>query len=189
MLRVPRGPGHGRRVPGTLRPGASASTRLTCWPAWWSRRPSSYRSACGYLRVARPPALRGLLGRPAPAARAPSVVLLGLVCVGVPLATAGTSSSPVVTAALFALSGLFSGPVFGALLVTRDRQAPPELRSQVFALGAGAKITASAAGAALAGALAGLPGALQLLVAGGWPVIAGGVGLGLLRPSVSRRAR
>ena len=85
--------------------------------------------------------------------------------------------------ALFALSGLFQGPVFGALLVTRDRQSPPDVRGQVFAIGAGAKITATAAGAALGGALAGVSSGGQLLLAGAWPVLAGAVGLAVLRRS------
>ena len=49
---------------------------------------------------------------------------------------------------LFALSGVADGPLFGALLLTRQDRAPVEARSQVFTLGAGAKITAAALGAA-----------------------------------------
>jgi hypothetical protein len=127
--------------------------------------------------------------RPAPAARAPLIVLAGLVGVGLPLAAASWASSAPVVAALFAVSGLFQGPLFGALLLTRQNQAPRPLRAQVFAVGAGAKITASAAGAALGGALAGAPSAVQLLHAGAWPAVAGGVGLAVLRPRVRSAAR
>jgi hypothetical protein len=127
--------------------------------------------------------------RPAPTARAPVVVLVGLVGVGLPLAAAAWASSAGVVAVLFALSGIFQGPLFGALMVTRERQAPRPLHAQVFAVGAGAKITASAAGAALGGALAGTPSAVQLLLAGAWPAVAGGVGLAVLRPQVRSAAR
>jgi Major Facilitator Superfamily len=127
--------------------------------------------------------------RPAPAARAPVVVLAGLVGVGLPLAAAAGASSAFAVAALFALSGLFQGPLFGALLTTRERQAPRPLHAQVFAVGAGAKMTASAAGAALGGALAGAPTAVQLLLAGAWPAVAGGVGFAVLRPRLRSAAR
>jgi MFS family permease len=131
-------------------------------------------------------AAAGLVGslawtwRPAPPDRAPRVVVLGLVGVGVPLATAAASSSLAVMVALFALSGLFQGPLFGALLLTRERQAPQRQRAQVFAVSASAKITATATGAALCGALSGAPVGVQLVLAGGWPVLAGGVGLAVL---------
>jgi hypothetical protein len=140
-------------------------------------------------------AAAGLLGslawtwRPAPAERAPLVVLAALVGVGLPLAVAAGASSVLVVAALFAGSGLFQGPLFGALLLTRDRQAPRRLRAQVFAVGAGAKMTATAVGAALGGALAGAPSAAQLLLAGAWPAVAGGVGLAVLRPRLRSGTR
>jgi len=128
----------------------------------------------------------GLLGslawtwRPAPPSRAHRVVLLGLVAMGLPLAAAAGTSSLVLVVALFALSGLCQGPVFGALLLTREHHAPQQLRGQVFSVGAGAKVTATAAGAALAGAASGLPVGTQLVLAGAWPVLAGGVGLAVL---------
>jgi hypothetical protein len=65
--------------------------------------------------------------------------------------------------------------MFGALLTTRQHWSPPELRSQVFTLGAGAKITAAAAGAALAGTLAGTATGAQLAVAGTIPLVAAGL--------------
>jgi MFS family permease len=61
--------------------------------------------------------------------------------------------------------------------------------AQVFAVGAGAKMTATAVGAAMGGALAGAPSAAQLLLAGAWPAVAGGVGLAVLRPRVRSGTR
>jgi len=146
---------------------------------------SRYGAAWAGLLLAAA-AAAGLVGslawtwRPVPPARAPRVVLIGLVGMGLPLAAAATTSALPVVVGLFALSGLFQGPVFGALLLTREQQAPRRRRAQVFALGAGAKITATAAGAAIGGALSGVPVGAQLVLAGAWPVLAGGVGLAVL---------
>jgi MFS family permease len=119
--------------------------------------------------------------RPAPAPRAPTVVMIGLIGSGLPLAAAAWSSSLVLTAALFAMSGCCNGPLFGALLTVRNEHAPAEFRSQVFTLSAGARLTTTAAGSALAGAAAGLPVTVLLLVAAGTAVVGGGVGLLRLR--------
>jgi hypothetical protein len=81
-----------------------------------------------------------------------------------------------VLAVLFAVAGVADGPLFGALLTARQHWSPPELRSQVFTLGAGAKITAAALGAALAGTLAGGSTGGQLAVAGAVPLLAAAVG-------------
>ena len=61
---------------------------------------------------------------------------------------------------LFALAGLINGPLFCSLLVVRDREAPAAVRT----LGVGLKVTAAAAGAALAGITTGL-GPVVLLFA------------------------
>lgn len=111
--------------------------------------------------------------RPAPTERAPWIVLAGVVATGLPLIAAAWSSSLVWTTALFALSGAANGPLFGALLLTREHFAPERVRSQVFTLGAGVKITAAAAGAALAGLVAEMPSSGQLLLVGACPVLAG----------------
>ncbi len=113
--------------------------------------------------------------RPAPPRLAAAVVTIGLVATGVPVMCGAAVSSSLALAGWFAISGLFNGPVFGALMLVRHQGAPEAVRSQVFALGAGAKLTANAAGAGLAGALAGLASPWQLLVAGALPVL-GGVG-------------
>jgi hypothetical protein len=124
-------------------------------------------------------AVGGLLGslwwtwRPVAAGRAPLVVTLALVGVGAPLALAALASSFLTVAALFALSGIFLGPYAGALFTVRQDRAPDGLQAQVFTIGAGLKTTAAAAGAALAGGLAGLPVTGQLLVAAAGPCLAG----------------
>lgn len=145
-------------------------------------------AAAGWLLTAV--AAGGLLGslawtwRPAASEHAGTVVMAGLIGVGIPLAVAAFLSSLPVTAAHFAFSGFCNGPLFGAVLVTRQDHAPAELRSQVSTLGAGAKITATAAGAALAGLAVGHASAGVLLgLAAVCPVLAGGFGQLFLRRS------
>ena len=79
--------------------------------------------------------------------------------------------------ALFALAGLADGPtVRGAPDDPPAARSPAAARSQVFTVGAGAKITAAAIGAAVAGALSGLAVGWQLVFAGGCHVVAAGIG-------------
>lgn len=118
--------------------------------------------------------------RPARAERAPMVVMVGLAGTGVPIMLGAAAATPGLLAALFALAGVANGPLFGALLTTRQTRSAPEVRSQVFTLGAGAKITCAAAGAAAAGLFAAAPTSLQLLLAGSMPVLAAAVGALLL---------
>jgi MFS family permease len=133
-------------------------------------------AAAGWLLTAT--AAGGLVGsllwtrRPAPAERGPRWVVIGLAGAGLPVLAGGLHPTLPVLAVLFAVAGIADGPLFGALLLTRQQWAPPAQRSQVFTLGAGAKISAAAAGAALAGALAGGPTGGQLALAGGIPVLA-----------------
>ncbi len=144
-------------------------------------------AAAGWLMTAF--AAGGLVGslawtwRPASPANAARVVMAGLVGVGIPIAVAAGSSSLPMTAALLAVSGIFNGPLFGALLTTRQLRAPEGLRSQIFTLGAGAKITATAAGAASAGVIAHASSPAQLVVVATFPLLAGTLGtLRLPRP-------
>ncbi len=118
----------------------------------------------------------GLLGsllwtwRPAPATRAHRTVLVALAGIGAPLAAGALVPDSVsVLAVLFTASGVALGPFTSALFLVRDHHAPDGLRAQVFAVGAGLKTTATAAGAALAGALTDLPAANQLLLVGATP--------------------
>jgi predicted MFS family arabinose efflux permease len=91
------------------------------------------------------------------------VVLVSVLVTGVALALVPVFPATAVTLALFAVAGLVNGPMFCALLAVRDRDAPPEARTQVFTLGAGLKVTAAAAGATIAAAASGW-GAGPLLI-------------------------
>jgi MFS family permease len=121
----------------------------------------------------------GLLGslawtwHPARPEISPTVVMVSLTASGVPVLLAACHPSPSVLIALFTVSGIANGPLFGALLVTRHQQAPEAQRSQVFTLGAGAKITAAAGGAALASTITAMPTGGQLAIAGTIPIVAG----------------
>lgn len=65
-----------------------------------------------------------------------------------------------------ALSGLFTASSSAAMLLLRKQQSPPPVRSQVFTVGAGLRIGAAAAGAAIAGQLAGLDAGLLIALVG-----------------------
>jgi len=94
-------------------------------------------------------------------------LLVCLFLLGVPFALLAVIPGRWPTLILFAAEGLLDGPLFASLLIVRDREAPPAVRTQVFTVGAGLKVTAAAGGAALAGAATGLgAGALLLAVAG-----------------------
>ncbi|SFS08812.1 Major Facilitator Superfamily protein [Agrococcus baldri] len=71
------------------------------------------------------------------------------------------------TVALIALSGLCSAAPTAAMLLLRRDESPAEVVAQVFTMGAALRTTASAAGTALAGALAGLDPLLMLALSGG----------------------
>ena len=140
-----------------------------------------HAAAAGYLMAAY--AVGGLMGslawtlRPASPRNCPAVVMIALIGSGIPLAIAADVHRLIPTAMFFALSGAFLGPMIGALFTARNDEAPPHLRAQVFAFGAGVKTTAGACGAALAGLLSHLATSSQLLVAASWPLVAGSLGL------------
>ena len=91
------------------------------------------------------------------------------------------SASPLeVTAVLFGRSWIFIGPFGSALFLSRTPYAARAVRTQVFTIGAGLKVTASALGAALIGFAAGLPVAAQLLLVASSPLFAGILGTVLL---------
>jgi MFS family permease len=148
-------------------------------------------AAAGWLLTAT--AAGGLVGSllwtrwPARPELSPRWVVIGLAGAGLPVLVGAAHSTLPVLAGAFALAGIADGPLFGALLTARQHWSPPELRSQVFTLGAGAKITAAAAGAALAGALAGGPTGAQLAIAGGISVLAAVLGAaGFARADAAR---
>ncbi|MCX4694885.1 MFS transporter [Streptomyces sp. NBC_01408] len=76
---------------------------------------------------------------------------------GAALAAAALAPSVAVMAALFAVAGVCDGPLLTATLRIRSEHAPTGARTQVFTLGAGLKLTAAAAGAALVGFAADAP--------------------------------
>lgn len=71
-----------------------------------------------------------------------------------------------------AVLGIADGPQLAAVIAVRHREAPEQLRAQVFTTGASLKVTAGALGAALAGVLAERSVTLVLLVAAGTQVLA-----------------
>ncbi|WP_189956425.1 MFS transporter [Streptomyces alanosinicus] len=82
------------------------------------------------------------------------------------LALAATGRPATLVLALL-LAGIGEGPQLTALFAIRHREAPDQLRGQIFTTGASLKITGFAAGAALAGPLATwtLPGTLAVAAA------------------------
>jgi hypothetical protein len=118
--------------------------------------------------------------RPLAVDRAPLVTASSMIGIGIPLAIAAFVSSLEATAVLFGLSGVFIGPFGSALFLSRTQYAAPAVRTQVFTIGAGLKVTASALGAALIGFAAHLPVATQLLLVAGSPLLAGVLGAVLL---------
>lgn len=85
------------------------------------------------------------------------LVRWSLAATGVALAAAAFTPSVAVTASLFAVAGVCDGPVLTATLRIRSEYAPDAVRTQVFTLGAGLKLTAASAGAALVGLAADAP--------------------------------
>ncbi|MFD7555789.1 MFS transporter [Streptomyces sp. NPDC059835] len=90
------------------------------------------------------------------------LVRWAMVGTGVALTAAAFTPSVAVTAALFAVAGVCDGPLLTATLRIRAEYAPDGVRTQVFTLGAGLKMTAASAGAALVGLAADAPAGLLL---------------------------
>jgi predicted MFS family arabinose efflux permease len=123
--------------------------------------------------------------------RPESVVLVTLSLLAVPFALLPLVPGRWPTLILFAAAGMLDGPLFASLLIVRDREAPPEVRTQVFTVGAGLKVTAAAGGAALAGTATGLGAGVLLLAVAGSQLAAAGATAAFLRrraPAVSRVA-
>lgn len=136
-------------------------------------------------------ALLGSLGyahRPIGAATPERVVVGGLLGTALPLAAVPWAPNLAFALALFAAVGILGGTTGTSQFVVRERRAPAEVRTQVFTLGAGLKITAAALGAALAGFAAPLGGGALLLTIAGCYLLAAGVGGVLLRRRGDARA-
>jgi MFS family permease len=108
------------------------------------------------------------------------VVVAAVAALAVPFALVPLAAGRVVTLALFAVAGLIVGPLLASLLVVRDREAPPAVRTQIFTIGAGLRVTAASAGVALAGLATGLGVAVLLLAVAAVQLVAGGLGAVLL---------
>ncbi|WP_037635228.1 MFS transporter [Streptomyces katrae] len=83
---------------------------------------------------------------------------------GAALAAAAFAPSVTLAAVLFTAAGVCDGPLLTATLRIRSEYAPDAVRTQVFTLGAGLKLTAASVGAALVGFAAAAPP--QALLAG-----------------------
>ncbi|MFF3917610.1 MFS transporter [Streptomyces sp. NPDC001852] len=95
-----------------------------------------------------------------------SIIRAAALIQGGAFALAATGRPAVLVLALL-LAGIGEGPQLTALFAVRHREAPDRLRSQIFTTGAGLKVTAFAAGAAIGGPLAtwSLPGTLAAAAA------------------------
>ena len=114
--------------------------------------------------------------RPIAVDHAPLVTAISMIGIGIPIAVAAFVPSLEAAAVLFGISGVFIGPFGSALFLSRTQYAAPAVRTQVFTIGAGLKVTASALGAALIGFAAALPIATQLLLVASSPLLAGVLG-------------
>ncbi|MCK7626159.1 MFS transporter [Streptomyces sp. RS10V-4] len=98
-----------------------------------------------------------------PRLSAQPVATAALLGTGMALGAAALVPAPAVVVALFVVAGLCDGPLLTATLRIRAEHAPAAVRTQVFTLGAGLKITAAACGAGLTGLAAALPPTTLLL--------------------------
>jgi hypothetical protein len=112
----------------------------------------------------------------------PEVVVAGcLLLMAAPFALLPLAGPRWLQLFLFAVAGSLFGPLTTALFTVRDREAPPAVRTQIFTIGAGMKVTAAAAGAALAGLATSIGIAGLLLAIAACQVLAGGTAAALLR--------
>ncbi|QES51518.1 MFS transporter [Streptomyces venezuelae] len=106
---------------------------------------------------------------------------------GVALAGAAFAPSLPVAAVGFAVAGVCDGPLLTATLRIRAGYAPEAVRTQVFTLGAGLKVTAASAGAALVGLAAGAPPQVLVLAIAGLQLAAAALHVSV-RPGAARTA-
>lgn len=95
-------------------------------------------------------------------ARPHMVMMAGFFATGMFTVAAALDLGMVWTVIAIGLSGAFTASSAAAMLFLRSHHSPPHLKSQVFTVGAGLRVTASAAGAALTGSVTGLSGALTV---------------------------
>lgn len=114
--------------------------------------------------------------RPATRQRMPAAVMASLAGVGLLLAAATLVPTITLSVVAFAAAGLFLGPLTGAMFTTRHDRSPAPVRTQIFTITAGLRVSVTAAGAALSGALTPLPAGAQLLAVAACPLLAAALG-------------
>ncbi|THG29455.1 MFS transporter [Naasia lichenicola] len=101
------------------------------------------------------------------------VMLVGFAVTGIFSAIAAFDIGYPATLLAVGISGLTIAPAVASLLLIRREESPPEVRSQVFTVGAALRISTEAIGAGVAGIFASSGAfALMLFVAAGWLVSA-----------------
>ena len=111
-------------------------------------------------------AANAILARRSERGRPDGWVLTSTLVIGASMAAAALATGWLTLPAV-ALAGAGEGPQLTALLAVRHRETPAHLRGQVYTTAASLKIAGMAAGAALAGPLAGRSAVSCLLVAAG----------------------
>ncbi|MER6874656.1 MFS transporter [Amycolatopsis sp. NPDC000673] len=99
-------------------------------------------------------------------------VQLSTVAIGLGLAGAAVAPNAPLLVLAVALTGIGEGPQLASLFAVRHREAPPELRAQVFTTAASIKIAGIALGNAVAGPLAACSRTVGLVAAAGTQVVA-----------------
>ena len=112
-----------------------------------------------------------ILARRPPRGQPDGRVLVSTLVIGVSMAAAAVSPGWLTLAAV-ALGGAGEGPQLTALFAVRHRESPEHMRGQIFTTAASLKIGGLAAGAALAGPLAGRSVTACLLIAAAFELCA-----------------
>ena len=155
---------------------------LVCCPVLGAQRLGG--SARGALLIsaiaAASLAANWILARRAPRGQPDVRVLVSTLVIGVSMAVAAAAPGWLIVPAV-ALGGVGEGPQLTALFAVRHRESPEHMRGQIFTTAASLKIGGLAAGAALAGPLAGRSVTACLLIAAGFQVCAAAA-YGLIGP-------
>lgn len=95
-----------------------------------------------------------------------AVMIAGFLATGLLTMVAAMDVGTAWTFLAIGLSGVFTASTSAAMLFLRNVHSPAHLRSQIFTVSAGFRVSASAAGAALAGTLSGWGGAATVAAVG-----------------------
>ncbi|MFI5935334.1 MFS transporter [Actinoplanes sp. NPDC051494] len=118
------------------------------------------------------------------------VALVAMTVVALPFAVLVFAGGRWATLGFFAAAGLLTGPALALIMVVRDREAPAGVRTQVFTIAAGLKVTAAAAGVAVAGLVTAQGAVVLLLAVAACHLAAGTAGAVILRgQEPDRRSR